>query len=254
MNQRGAETPSICPNVSAENFESVVRAVSETKPNNVVNCIGVVKSRVTEANAEMTEHVNGDFPIKLAKLCRQRGIRLIHTSTDCVFSGRRGCYSETDVPDPVDLYGRSKLRGEPSVPGCLTLRTSFIGREHGTQRGLVEWLCSQRGGSVRGFRRAVFSGVTTSVLARLIANLVEIHDLDGLWHVAGDPIDKYSLLKLLNDALRLGIEIEPDDFVVCDRSLNGEAFRARTGFVAPTWREMVAELAVESRGYDSGSS
>ena len=241
---------SIIPGVDAHAFESVVRIVNEVRPTVIVNCVGIVKSRVSVLGAAMTERVNGDFPLQLADLCSNEGIRLIHISTDCVFSGTRGQYSESDTPDPIDLYGHSKLRGEPSAPGCLTLRTSFIGRETGTPQGLVEWLCSQRGGNVRGFRRTRFSGVTTPVLARLIADLIELPPLDGLWHVAADPIDKCSLLGLLNEALNLRITVEPDDSVVCDRSLNGAAFRARTSFVAPSWPEMVAELAQDSRVYE----
>ena len=157
---------------------------------------------------------------------------------------------ESDLPDPVDTYGRSKLLGEPATPGALTIRTSMIGRELATSHGLLEWFLAQSGGSVRGFTRAVFSGPTTPVLSRAIADIVERHEaLDGLWHVSAEPIAKHDLLVQLRDAFELDVEIEPDDSVVIDRSLDSSRLRGATGFEAPSWPEMVAELAASADDY-----
>ncbi|MES2789460.1 MAG: sugar nucleotide-binding protein [Planctomycetota bacterium] len=237
--------------IRAEEFETIRQVVSEVEPVVVVNCIGVVKNRFDEIPISLAEVVNGVFPLQLSELCEQCRIRLIHISTDCVYSGQRGNYSETDQPDPIDAYGRTKLRGEPNASGCLILRTSFIGRELDTRNGLVEWLRSQQGGRVPGYTQARFSGLTTAVLARLIDELIEQYpNLRGIWHVAGDSIDKCSLLRLVNKELRLNVTIVPVDTVVCDRSLDGAAFRIQTGFLAPSWPEMVAELAIDSKLYD----
>jgi dTDP-4-dehydrorhamnose reductase len=181
----------------------------------------------------------------VAALCARRGIRLIHVSTDCVFSGRRGSYTERDEPDPVDLYGRSKLLGEPSGPGVLTLRTSMIGWElSGRRQGLLEWFASQAGATVDGYTRAIFSGPTAPVLARVIVDVAERHpNLEGLWHVGAEPIAKHDLLLRLRDALALPVEVAPKDEVVIDRSLDSSRFRAETGWSSPSWDEMVAELA-----------
>ena len=236
--------------VRAGDPRSIARALDATGADAVVNCIGVVKQVVDDPVT--TIRVNSLFPHELANACRERGARLIHLSTDCVFSGRRGGYAETDPPDPADLYGRSKLLGEPAMPGALTIRTSMIGRELQTTNGLLEWFLAQRGGSVRGFTRAVFSGPTTPVLSRAIADVLERQpDLEGLWHLGAEPIAKHDLLIRLRDAFELDVEIEPDDAVAIDRSLDSSRFREATGWSAPSWDEMVAELAATADEYES---
>jgi dTDP-4-dehydrorhamnose reductase len=176
---------------------------------------------------------------------------MIHVSTDCVFSGERGRYSEQDVPDAADLYGRSKLLGEISGEGLLTLRTSLIGRELRSSLGLLEWLISNRGGSVKGFSRAVFSGLTTIALASEIGVVIEEHPgLDGIWHLASEPIDKLELLTELERALELGIGIVPDDSVMVDRSLDSTRLCRETGRQPRRWDQMVDELAADATPYD----
>jgi len=237
--------------IRAQQFSAVQRLIRDVQPVAVVNCIGIVKSQTVSVSPEELRTVNSEFPWRLAELCHGTHSRLIQVSTDCVFSGERGNYSELDIPDPVDAYGVSKLAGEPNLPGCLVLRTSFVGREYFSTRGLVEWLCSQRNNTVPGFRQAKFSGVTTAVLARLIGMLIDRHgDLTGTWHVAGEPVDKYTLLTQLSNALDLHVDVIPDDSLVCDRTLNGNAFAEVTGFLAPSWSEMVTELANDSRNYE----
>jgi dTDP-4-dehydrorhamnose reductase len=218
------------------------------RPEAVVNAVGLVKQR-PEANDPLTAiEINALFPHRLARLCAPDRVRLIHLSTDCVFSGRKGDYIEEDVPDPEDLYGRTKLLGELHEAPALTLRTSIIGLEMGRRQGLVEWFLSRRG-TVKGFRRALYSGLTTQEMSRVIARLLALHPaLTGLFHVASARIDKYSLLSQLARWLgREDVRIEPDDTFVCDRSLCADAFRAATGYVAPSWDEMLRELAVAVR-------
>jgi dTDP-4-dehydrorhamnose reductase len=228
------------------------RALSVARPDVIVNAVGVVKQRREADHATTTIAVNALLPHRLADRCVERGMRLIHLSTDCVFSGSQGCYAETDTPDARDLYGRSKLLGEVARPGCLTLRTSMIGREIASSHGLVEWFLSRRGGTVPGFTRARFSGLTTIELARVIATLIESHpDLSGLWHVAGDPIAKFDLLSMVNDQFRLGSALEADDSFVCDRTLDARRFMNATGYRPPTWAEMVAEMAADPTPYDA---
>jgi dTDP-4-dehydrorhamnose reductase len=234
--------------VRVEEPRSIARALDETGADAVVNCIGVVKQAVDDPGVAI--RANALFPHDLAAACRERGARLIHISTDCVFSGRKGGYTETDRPDPEDVYGRSKLLGEVATPGALTLRTSMIGREIATSHGLLEWYLAQSGGTVRGFTRAVFSGPTTPVLSRVIADVLEHHQsLEGLYHLGAEPIDKHALLLALRDAFALDVEIEPDDSVVIDRSLDATNFRTATGWSAPRWPEMVSELAETAERY-----
>ena len=219
----------------ATDFDGVRRLIERVRPDVVVNCVGVVKQLAAAKDPIASITINSLFPHIVAKLAP----RVIQISTDCVFSGARGRYREDDNPDPVDLYGRSKLLGELAAPH-LTLRTSIVGRELGTSHGLLEWFLRQK--NVHGYTKALFSGVSTNVFARVLCDVIE-KPLQGLYHVAGEAISKYDLLMLLNDAFDARVTIEPDDSVVLDRTLDGARFAAATGITIPTWREMARELA-----------
>jgi dTDP-4-dehydrorhamnose reductase len=240
--------------VSAEEFETVKRAFEVVRPEVVINCIGIVKQDAAAKNPVAGITVNALFPHQLAQATREIGARLIHLSTDCVFSGAKGNYSESALPDAQDLYGRTKALGEvdeADYENCLTLRTSMIGRELEGSHGLVEWFLSQRGRTVRGFKRAVFSGFTTKALADVIGEIItQQPELRGVWHFAAEPINKFDLLGLVKDALAVDIDIEPDENFVCDRSLNGERFRQATGFVPRPWPEMIEQLTQDRTSYD----
>jgi dTDP-4-dehydrorhamnose reductase len=230
-------------NVLVENFDSVVRAIALTKPRCVVNCIGIVKQQLAAKAPLPSICVNALFPHRLAQVCQAAGIRLIHISTDCVFSGRQGNYVESDVADAEDLYGRTKLLGEVSGDGCFTLRTSIIGRELETSHGLIEWFLSQEGKAILGYKNAIFSGFTTNAIAEIIAQMITKHsDLEGVWHVAAEPISKYELLSLVKERYSLNIQIEPDETFLCDRSLNADRFKQATGFVPPPWPDMINQM------------
>jgi|SRR5688572_15015821 len=245
------ETPRTITGVSAENFASIENALIKTEPDAVVNCIGIVKQDQAAKDRYQSIAINSLFPHQLARACASRGSRLIHLSTDCVFSGKHGNYKEDDTSDAEDVYGRTKWLGELEYDHCLTIRTSMIGRELKGTHGLIEWFLSQRGKTVRGFKRAIFSGFTTIALSEIIANvLANAHDLHGVWHVAADPINKFDLLSLVKQAFQLDIEIEPDETFVCDRSLDDSRFRARTGFTPPSWQEMIDRFARDTTPYD----
>jgi dTDP-4-dehydrorhamnose reductase len=229
-------------------------AIARLQPHAIVNAIGVIKQR-SEANDPVEAiQVNALFPHQLARCAAAAGARLIHLSTDCVFSGRTGGYRESDLADATDLYGRSKLLGEVTGPGALTLRTSMIGRELSSSRGLVEWFLSRRNQDADGFTHAIFSGLTTPVLAELILEIVERHPhLTGLYHVSAAPIDKHRLLHLLNAAFGANVRIRPSDRLRIDRSLNGSRFHDATGFVAPAWETMIEQLAEHPISYGQWS-
>ena len=216
--------------------------LSDFRPEAVINAIGIVKQILaTRENVPVME-INARFPHRLADLCRATGAHLVHMSTDCVFSGKRGNYRETDPADADDLYGRSKLLGEVRESNCLTLRTSIIGRELYNKRGLLEWFLSQRG-KVKGYRKAVFSGFSTLEMARIIESLLTKHsDASGLYHVSSDPITKYDLLVMIRDAFGIQTEIEPDETISCDRSLDSTRFRKEFGYAPPSWGSMIEEL------------
>lgn len=228
--------------VDVEQFDSLIALFGRLRPELVVNCIGLVKQLAEADDPLQALPINALLPHRLARLCELVGARFVHISTDCVFNGRRGNYREADLPDAEDLYGRSKFLGEVDYPHAVTLRTSIIGHELAGAHGLVSWFLEQRG-RVKGYRKAVFSGLPTVELAQIVRDLVlPLPELRGLYHVAADPIAKFELLKLVADAYGKEIEIEPDDRVVIDRSLDATRFREATGYVAPAWPELVARM------------
>jgi dTDP-4-dehydrorhamnose reductase len=235
--------------IAADDFESVESAIIETTPNYVINAIGIVKQREEAKQAIPSITLNALFPQQVAAVCRDRSITFVQVSTDCVFSGLRGNYTEGDIPDPTDLYGRSKLLGEVDDGSALTLRTSIIGRELGAGLGLVEWFLGQAGGHVRGYANAIFSGLTTTALSRIIAGIIEGGSLHGIWHISSEAITKYDLLVQLNQAFQNGATVDRDEQFRCDRSLVSERFWRETGLARPTWPEMISELAADPTRY-----
>jgi dTDP-4-dehydrorhamnose reductase len=229
--------------VDVKDHQSVHRLLDSVRPDAVINAVGIVKQREQAEHAIPSIEINSLFPHRLACYCGAIGARLLHLSTDCVFSGRDGMYGESFPPDAQDLYGRTKLLGEVADPGSITLRTSMIGLELARRKGLIEWFLSQTG-TIKGFRKAIYSGFTTIELARIIEHVLIRHpESSGVYHVASEPIDKFTLLQMLNDNLGLPIRIIPDDEFLCDRSLDGSRFRADFGYIAPSWRSMLDELS-----------
>lgn len=246
---------SVIPEVDVTEFDHLATLVSSLRPAVVVNCVGIVKQRDSARDAIPSITVNALLPHRLAAICETINARLIHFSTDCVFSGAKGSYVETDSSDATDLYGRTKFLGEVGEHPALTLRSSIIGRELTHFSSLLEWFLAQDGGRVRGYRQALYSGLTTNCMAALVGDLIEHHpDLTGLFHVAGPRISKYDLLVEVRDAFGLSVEVEPDDEVVIDRTLDAKRFTEVTGFVPPTWEEMVSELANDPTPYESWRS
>jgi len=241
----------IYPNVNAEDMAALRAAMADWKAAVVVNCIGIVKQAKAASEPVPSIRINALLPHQLHGLAAERGARLIHFSTDCVFSGRRGPYVECDIPDAEDLYGRTKLLGEVCGPGALTLRTSLVGRELDGHRGLIAWFLRQRAGRVRGFGNALFSGLTTPAASDLVARIIRSHsELDGVWHASAEAISKHDLLHLVNRTYRLGIEIERDDTIAIDRRLDSTRLRSRTGWCPPPWNDMIATMHAEDAIYD----
>ena len=217
------------------------------RPEAIVNAVGIVKQLSIAKESIPSIEINSLLPHKLAQVARDAGARLVHFSTDCVFSGRRGNYSEEDRPDPEDLYGHTKLLGEVADTHALTLRVSLIGHELERHTSLVDWFLGQEG-RVKGFRNAIFSGFTTIEMARIVEMLLVKHpDAHGLWHVSSAPIDKFSLLNLIKKHYAVETEIMPDDEFRCDRSLDSTRFRQRFAYEPPSWESMIAEMRAGGR-------
>lgn len=228
--------------VRAESLGSLVELLDRRRPEVVINCVGVVKQLAGSEDPAMAIPINALLPHRLARLCSNRRARLVHISTDCVFSGSRGCYKETDVPDAMDLYGRSKLMGEVDYPCAVTLRTSIIGHELSSAHGLVGWFLSQQG-TVKGFSRAIFSALPTVELARVIQEYVLPNpQLRGTLHVGAAAISKHALLELIAKEYGAGPRLLADDGMVLDRSLDSSRFQKLTGYMPPSWPELVHRM------------
>ena len=227
--------------------ESLGRALDQANPEAVINCVGLIKQRDEASDEALTLRVNAEFPHRLAKRCGEAGARLIHFSTDCIFAGTKGNYTESDPSDAADLYGQSKHQGEVADAHSVTLRTSVIGHELGTNLALLDWFLSQRGKTLSGFTKAIYSGFTTLEMARIVDRILTKHPaLSGVWHVASEPISKFALLQLCREKLGWEGIIEPNDEFVCDRSLNADRFNQATGYTPPSWEAMISELAQQS--------
>lgn len=236
--------------VDASKFETVVDAVSRVSPGFLVNAIGVIKQKTSSTDTASMIEVNSVFPHRLAGLAADISARLLTFSTDCVFSGSRGGYTENDLPDASDLYGRSKALGEITDGNALTVRTSIIGRELTSSHGLLEWFLSNRGGRVKGFTRAFFSGFPTVSLSHIAAKYILNNSaLRGTYHVSSARISKHDLLVRIRDLLDLDIEIEADDELSIDRSLDSSRFQAATGFVPEPWDSLLVDLAKDAGTY-----
>ena len=239
-------TPELAGNIitgiDVEDTDKLTQLITEVKPDVVINCIGLVK-QLDEADDPLHAiSINALLPHRLAKLCNQTGSRLVHFSTDCVFSGKKGGYLETDIPDAQDLYGRTKLLGEVDYPHTITLRTSIIGHELSTSHGLIGWFLAQNG-SIKGYTHAIFSGLPTCELARVVLEFVlPRNELHGIFHVASAPISKYELLTLVNKHYGKGLQINADDHLKINRSLDSSSFYEATGYLAPAWSQLVEKM------------
>lgn len=225
-------------------FEEITRAMASIQPDLVINCIGLIKQMGHLARDPLFSiQLNSLLPHRISLICRAAKIRMIHISTDCVFSGKKGNYTEADQSDAEDLYGRTKFLGEVYYPHCVTLRTSIIGMELKNRLGLIEWFLAQDG-PIKGFKNAIYSGFTTDEIANIISNYVIPNpDLHGLYQVSSNPISKYDLLVMANKAFNKNITIQPEETFFCDRSLDSTRFRETTHYQPPTWQAMIDQMA-----------
>ena len=230
------------PGVDVRSLEQLIEVMADFRPDAVINAVGIVKQRATAKESIPSLEINALLPHRLAVLCKGGGARLIHLSTDCVFSGKTGNYREPDASDAEDLYGRTKFLGEVHDSNCLTLRTSIIGRELSHRKSLLEWFLAQTG-TVRGFRNAIYTGFTTLEMGRIIEGMLLDHPkASGVYQVSSDPINKYELLLLFREILGQQVEIIPDDSFYCDRSLDSSRFRSEFNYTPPSWPAMIEEL------------
>lgn len=232
-------TSKIISGVSADNFQTIIDQLENIKPDVVINCIGITKKLIDEKEPLHAIEINSCYPHRLAQECAKVNARMIQIATDCVFNGTKGNYTESDPSDATDIYGRTKFLGEVDYPNAITLRTSFIGHELGASHGLLEWFLAQ-GEETQGFTKAIYSGLPTVLIAKVIAEYVLPNpELHGLYQVSSDPINKYDLLCLIAKIYGKKIKINPDESTKIDRSLNSDLFRRTTGYKPLSWDKMV---------------
>jgi dTDP-4-dehydrorhamnose reductase len=237
-------------NLSVEDLKTVEKIISRIHPDVIINAVGIIKQVQTSRDVVKTLTINSIFPHHLAVIAEKNEARLINISTDCVFNGKKGNYKEIDLPDALDLYGRSKNLGEVGKRNCLTLRTSVIGRELETSHSLLEWFLSNQGKKVKGFINAVYSGFPTIVFADILADLLVNHkNLEGIYHLSSEPINKFELLKLIKSAYKADIEIEPFEEYKINRSLDSTKLRREIGFEPMSWEKMVKVMADDPTPY-----
>jgi len=241
----------IRPMVDALNFDQIIRAMASIQPDLVINCIGLIKQQGHLARDPLFSiSLNAMLPHRISMTCRTAKIRMIHISTDCVFSGKKGNYLESDQSDAEDLYGRTKFLGEVAYPHCITLRSSIIGRELKNHLGLIDWFLAQTG-TIHGYKRAIYSGFTTDEFSRIIRDyVIPNSSLSGVYHISSNPISKYDLLQLTKQAYQKEIEILPDEEFFCDRSMDSTRFRQITGYQPPLWNDMIEEMVRNSSLYE----
>ena len=241
----------VVPGVDVTDFPALEAILAAFRPEYVVNCVGVIKQRAEAVSPIPSITINSLLPHKLAQIAARWGGRVIHFSTDCVFNGKRGGYVEEDSSDAEDLYGKTKFLGEVAVANALTLRTSIIGRELTEHRSLLDWFLAQNQKTIRGYRRVIYSGVTTNHLAELVVSIIQGHPgLNGLYQVASEPISKYDLLCLLREAYELDGRIEPDDLEVSDRSMRCDKLREAIAYKCPPWPVLARQLAEDNTPYE----
>ena len=226
------------------NINDLRRKIKELMPDVIINCIGQT-NKIKGQNLNNIENyinLNSLFPFRLKEICSEIKSRLIHFSSDCVFSGTNGFYSEKDNPDPTDIYGKSKLLGELDNENIITIRKSVIGHELDSKKGLLEWFLNHEG-IVEGYKEAIFSGLTVLELARIIdMYILPNKDIKGIIHLSGDPISKYDLLKIIANQYNKIINIEPNEDIKIDRSLNSDHFKNLTGYKSEPWPLLVKSM------------
>ncbi len=240
----------IVENLNVLEIGEVEKSVSAIKPDVIINAVGIIKQIKSGSSTARMIQVNSVFPHQLADIAAKYNSRLINISTDCVFNGAKGDYTEKDIPNTLDLYGKSKNLGEVERPNCLTLRTSIIGRELLTKHSLVEWFLSNEGQKVKGFINAIYTGFPTFIFAEILTDLIINQvNLEGLYHISSEPISKYDLLNLIKKEFSADIEIQPFEDFYIDRSLNSDKFRNETGFAPMKWTDMIKIMADDPTGY-----
>jgi len=227
--------------LDVSNFSNLERCIKRIKPDYVINCIGIIKQKISSKMKKNIILINSILPNFLNFLSFKNNLNLILISTDCVFNGKSGNYDEKKKPNALDIYGLSKSRGEVLSANSLILRTSIIGHELSTNLSLMDWFLKSNG-SVQGYKKAFFSGVTTLELSKLIEKILFKKFENGLFNIGGDKISKFDLLLKIKEIYGKNIDIYSTNNFKIDRSLNSFKFYNNFKFKKKSWKNMLKEL------------
>ena len=223
--------------------DNIEEFLVDINPDIIINAAGITTRREKESNINQIKFTNSILPNILSSWSEKNGCRLIHFSTDCVFSGEKGNYKDSDKPDALDTYGKTKSIGEVSGANTLTLRSSMIGFELYNRTELLEWVLSNKNKTINGFSNVIYSGITTILMSKIVIKIInEFPDLIGIYNISSVPISKYSLLKKINDIFDLNIKVESVESKPSDKSLDSSSFYNKTGIKIPEWDLMLKEL------------
>ncbi len=238
--------------VDFTDFEQASKCLEDFRPNWIINCVGLTPRKYDTKNEKLFYQINAELPALLSTWAQKNKCKLIHFSTDCVFTGKKGEYTEYDIPDAQDVYGKSKARGEIRAPHVLTYRLSKIGREIEGKTEIVEWFLSQKGQTVQGYSGALYSGVTTNFMASELVRVIDhFPNIEGLYQVSSNKISKFKLLQILNQVYTCGVEIQEKLDYSVDKSLNCDLYTQATGFIKPDWLRMIQAMKNDERiNYD----
>lgn len=227
-----------------KNFNGIQTLIKKTRPHVVINTIGITKHNKDINNFKRTIYINSIFPHKLAQIITKKNLKLIHLSTDCVFNGEKGNYSEIDIPDSNDLYGISKSLGEIKYKNCLTIRTSFIGFENKNKNGFLEWILNNKSKTIPGFSKAFYNGLTTLEISKIILKIINLKmPIYGLIHLSSKKISKYNLILLIIKKFKLKIKVIKNKNFYCDRTLNSKLIKKKLKLSVPSWEKMIDEMS-----------
>lgn len=245
------QTGKVIQEVDPMDFKGLENTIKQVAPDYVVNCLRVATHGDAVVPPVQSITVNSLLPHRLAEMAARQGARLIHFSSDCVFDGRQGMYTEEDSPNATHAYGQTRLLGEVDADNTLVLRGSVIGRELAGNSSLLEWFLLRKGTEIEGFTKAIYSGLTSIETARVVRMILEkAPRLTGLFHVASEPINKFDLLNLAKESFTVDVTIHKEEGFSVDRSLNADKFKAATNYIPPSWPAMMTELAKENEQYN----
>jgi len=211
-------------------------------PTYIINCIGIIKPFINNSRSDSI-YVNSVFPHQLSERAEKCGVKVIHITTDCVFSGDKGNYSEEDGKDDSTLYGRSKALGEPAS-GCMVLRTSIIGPEIHKDASLIAWAVSQKGKEVSGYTNHMWNGITTYTYGKICEKIIKYNLYeDGVFHLhSPSKVSKFELLSMINNRYNLNLSISPVEAnEKCERSLSSRFDLCRK-LQIPEIKDQILEL------------